>query len=141
MHSGKDVENRTWSTRFRGDFLVHAGVRWTRDEREDCVDLEEDIRRGPRNADGKHDMHLGMIIGVVTLVECVRSDTLRSEWAISGNWGFVLANPRSFVKPIKYKGTLGFFEVPDDLVARTEEDCDKRCLLSADQQMTDRHPR
>jgi hypothetical protein len=25
IHAGKRVENRTWSTRFRGPFFIHAG--------------------------------------------------------------------------------------------------------------------
>lgn len=34
IHGGKDIENRTWPTRFRGRVAVHAGKGMTRDEYE-----------------------------------------------------------------------------------------------------------
>jgi hypothetical protein len=33
-----------------------------------------------------------------------------------GRYGFQLRNPVAFAEPIPFKGALGFFEVPDDLV-------------------------
>ncbi len=28
VHGGKDVENRSWATSYRGPVLIHAGMRW-----------------------------------------------------------------------------------------------------------------
>ena len=30
VEAGKDVENRRWNTKFRGDFLIHAASGWTK---------------------------------------------------------------------------------------------------------------
>lgn len=52
----------------------------------------------------------GCIVGTVDIVDCVsKSD---SPWFF-GRYGFVLANPVAFEKPIPCKGALGFFTVPE----------------------------
>lgn len=104
LHAGKDVENRSWPTRFRGRFLIHAAKGMTRDEYESApawiVDLPDfdQLRRGG-------------IVGSAELVDCVTESD--SEWFF-GRYGFVLRN----VKPllfVPYRGELGFFDVPDSL--------------------------
>jgi len=57
----------------------------------------------------------GAIIGEVTITGCV--DKCNSPWFV-GPYGFVLADPVLYDKPIPYKGQLGFFEVK--LEAQTE---------------------
>lgn len=54
----------------------------------------------------------GGIVGIVDIVDSVRSSP--SPWYM-GEVGFVLANARS-LPFTPYKGTLGFFEVPDAIV-------------------------
>ncbi len=54
------------------------------------------------------------IFNEVDIVDCVTES--KSPWFITGNYGFVLANPKLYQKPIPYKGMLGFFEVPDEVV-------------------------
>jgi hypothetical protein len=114
LHGGKDIENRDWSTRYRGPLLIHASKWWDAvDGRADldfCRDLAPDAKpvlvamlrlRG------------GHIVGKVDLVDCVdRSD---SPWFF-GRYGFVLANPVAFETPISFKGALGLFNVPDGTV-------------------------
>ncbi len=92
LHSGKDVENRDWPTRFRGDVLMHASL-----------SLEED-----RDFIRAHDLPLGGIVGVVEIVDCVTA--MDSRWFF-GRYGFVLRNPRP-IELIPCKGALGFFNVP-----------------------------
>jgi hypothetical protein len=57
------------------------------------------------------DVDRGAIIGVVELVECTKKRT--GDWHFRGNWGWYLARPRRFKKPIPMKGRLGLYEVPD----------------------------
>ena len=100
----KEIENRTWSSGFRGRFLVHAGKRWGREQREDleCVrDAFPEIAL-PEKFD------LGGIVGAATMIDCV--DTHPSRWFF-GPRGFVLADskPCPF---IPWRGQLGWFSIP-----------------------------
>lgn len=100
----KDIENRTWSTRFRGPVLIHAGKRIDGD----AQDWEwPDIER-PASFD------LGGIIGEADIVDCVTAST--SPW-FCGPFGFVIRNAR----PLPFRpcrGFLGFF-TPDFLARPT----------------------
>ncbi|MEW6614015.1 MAG: ASCH domain-containing protein [Thermodesulfobacteriota bacterium] len=109
IHGGKDIENRTWPTRFRGRFLVHAsktfdmeGWKWiARMEGRLCI--QQSIAELPHYKD----FLMGGIIGSVEIVGCVRHHG--SLW-FEGPYGFVLADPR----PMEFmlcKGSLGFFDV------------------------------
>lgn len=87
INAGKDIENRSWPTRFRGRMLVHAGM--TKSEYEEL----------PR----------GGVIGSVEVVDCVSSHD--SPWFF-GKHGFLLRDP----KPLPFlpsKGRLGFFDIPE----------------------------
>ena len=53
-------------------------------------------------------MSFGAIIGEVDIIDCVTESN--SIWFV-GKYGFVLANPKLYDKPIPYRGQLGFFEV------------------------------
>jgi len=55
-----------------------------------------------------HFKSLGAIIGEVDITGCVTES--KSPWFV-GKYGFVLANPLLYDKPIPYCGQLGFFEV------------------------------
>jgi hypothetical protein len=60
--------------------------------------------------------YFGHIIGEVDITGCQfrfgeENDNLYSRWAIPGQYGFALANPVLYDKPIPMRGQLGFFEV------------------------------
>jgi hypothetical protein len=103
----KDIENRTWPTRFRGRVLIHASKAMTRQEYEKARARAERI--DPTLIFPDFDaLARGGIVGVARITECLkRSD---SPWHIRGAWGFKLegARPLAF-KP--RKGALGFFDV------------------------------
>lgn len=113
VHAGKDIENRTWSTRYRGPVLIHAGQGMTYRE----LAVAEAFARTALGLDGAPTgpvtpgtLHRGGIIGAAEVVDCVR--TSASPWFM-GPWGFVLAN----AKPLPFracKGQLGFFDVDLD---------------------------
>jgi len=120
LHFGKDIENRTWATNFRGTVYLHAG-KWF--EREEVVwDLEDihEMRLQATGNDGALHVPLdavraagGCIVGMVDVVDCVTQS--KSPWFV-GAYGFVLRNPIALPKPIPFKGALGFFDVPDGVV-------------------------
>lgn len=101
----KDIENRSRPTRFRGWVLVHAGLRINRAALEESA-----VRRGlaRRGRDGDYQPDTGAILGMVEIVDCV--DWHRSSW-FGGPWGYVLARPVRFARPIPFLGQLGFFRV------------------------------
>jgi len=96
----KDIENRSWPTKYRGRILIHAAKK---------VDTE---------AMKKFDMlqymtdainhYRGGIIGEVEIVDCVEESN--SPWFENGCYGFVLKNAkkREF---IPLRGKLGIFDV------------------------------
>lgn len=109
----KLIENRTWHTKFRGRFLVHASAGMTMAEYRDCMMFAVE-RCGVKLGDFPNFDHLqrGGIIGSVELVDSV--DTSDSPWYM-GEKGFVLRDPR----PCEFyplKGKLGFFDAPEGTV-------------------------
>ena len=109
VYAGKDIENRSWATRFRGRFLVHASLGMTHDEYDDVEDWL-DSPDGPRGRIALppfHELQRGGIIGQATLVDCVSRSN--SRWFFGPN-GFVLrdAVPLPF-RPVR--GSLGFFKL------------------------------
>lgn len=109
----KDIENRSWPTRLRGEALVHACRGMTREEYDDVdlmLALEERLQyiRLP----AFEQLERGGIVGKVTIAGCITAS--RSPWFF-GKYGFELrdARPLPFAP---FKGALGFFDVPDQVV-------------------------
>ena len=98
LHAGKDIENRNWSTTFRGDVAVHA----TR--------LQQDWELPTGVADPpNHELTFKAIIGMVEIVDVVTRSA--SRW-FTGKYGFVLRNPRVLSKPVPCPGNLRLWTVP-----------------------------
>jgi hypothetical protein len=101
----KDIENRSWPTNFRGEFLIHAGkmpdeeMHWGSNRRQ----IEKLINQPmPDMADFQR----GGIIGIAEIYDCVK--ICASPW-FTGDYGFVIRNarPLSF---LPMNGRLGFFD-------------------------------
>lgn len=107
----KGIENRGWFSKYKGDFLVHAGKAYSRrDHEEYAADLAEDFGISlPRY----EDMPRGGIVGRATMTDCVKEHP--SRWKMWDTWGFVLSDSVS-LPFIPWRGQLGFFEVPDDAI-------------------------
>lgn len=107
----KDVENRTWPTKYRGPVLIHAGKQldpWISD---DDLRLEFGIK-----APNFYDK--GGFVGVVDIVGCVTHST--SRWFSNAGYAFLLENAR----PVKFRawpGSLGLFDVPDHVANQLVE--------------------
>jgi len=98
----KPLENRTWNTRFRGEFLIHAskafdraGYEWVR-ENFPVIYLPEPA-----------DFERGGIVGSANLYGVVTESS--SPW-FSGPFGFCLDKVKQ-LPFVPMAGKLGFFEV------------------------------
>jgi hypothetical protein len=132
----KDIENRTWRTKFRGRIYIHAGQSLACKSFGDLGSLmtAEQIRGmgldylGVRDVLLKSAFNKSMIIGEVDIIDCVINHP--SIWAEQmayavcqetgihilrkGQqyvWNWVLANPVLYGNPIEnVKGKLSFWE-------------------------------
>lgn len=111
VRGDKKIEIRSWNTNFRGYFLMHTSKK-----------IEEDAAKNF----GLHakELDIGAIVGYANLADVVvykgseeflKDNKLhlslkeREKYPV---YGFVLDNVRR-IKPVKYKGQLGFFNVPE----------------------------
>ena len=111
VHGYKDIENRSWNTKFRGMFYVHASLKLDGDaaERTRIRALAREWYDIDVPTDDELEQLTGGIVGRANLVDVVEHST--SPW-FKGPFGFVLdtnsANPMRF-RP--YTGRLSFFDV------------------------------
>jgi hypothetical protein len=98
IYGGKDVENRGWTTSYRGRLYIHAGMQL------DPVDvLPADVP-----------LLRGAIIGYVLLVNIVSDSD--SWWAEQGKYHWLLADPVVLRTPVSARGRLGLWS-PDETTA------------------------
>ena len=98
----KDVENRTWTTKYRGPLLIHASQKIDRD-------VMQRLTSDPHFKNLEASCPTSAIIGVVELTDVVTDS--RSEWAVEGKYHLLLSKPRLFAEPIPRSGWLGLFDV------------------------------
>jgi hypothetical protein len=116
LHGGKDIENRTWKTNFRGRVLIHAAKGMKREEYE--VSNKIALSINPRIVLPAFDeLKRGGIIGHIEIIDCLQQDG--SSW-FTGPYGFKLIDP--LPKPfLPLKGALGFFEVDQRILNPWDE--------------------
>lgn len=86
VNGHKDIENRTWSTKHRGLFLVHAPQKMD----QDALEAWRDGHCWRHIPMPQLDMlHLGGVVGRADLLQVVQNDP--SSW-FQGPFGFVLGN-------------------------------------------------
>lgn len=110
----KRIENRNWTTAYRGPILIHAGKTFEHDALDIWKHRMPSISKAV-SLDSKG-YPLGAIIGIAELVKVVTSLDIevRNPWFF-GPYGFVLKNARP-IEPIAYRGALGLFEVPESVL-------------------------
>jgi hypothetical protein len=133
LYHGKNIENRHWTTRFRGTFLLHASKGMTRAEYGDAEEFCAGVlgwalrERMAFQTEIQRDARFGGIVGIAKLVDvvppcerqCFEHDEERlcshRLWHMPEQFGFVLEHvvPLPFVP---FKGSLGFFDVPKDVM-------------------------
>jgi hypothetical protein len=105
----KDIENRTWKTNFRGEFLIHASRTF---DMKGYLYLKQLQTNEPKLLEGIEIPHCnsfshGGIVGKATLVNCVTQS--KSKWFV-GPYGFVLRDAQQLpYKPMP--GKRRFFEI------------------------------
>ncbi len=109
IRGDKTIEIRTWNTKFRGEFLIHAAQRIFE---QDCIKFGIN----PKN------IATGKIIGKVKLIDVKKYNTIEEfrkdfdkhkaedRWFRKTCYGFILENPKR-IKPLPARGSLNFFEV------------------------------
>jgi hypothetical protein len=113
VSGAKDVENRTWSTNYRGLILIHSSAKLERSDVADACDLMEcfipKFSRRVFSEEAKT-YPVGAALGVAELVDVVTASD--SPWFF-GPYGFVLQSVKRFSTPIKTKGALGLWDIPN----------------------------
>ena len=115
----KDIENRTWNTRFRGRFYITMSKNCTLREYGETFKFVDSIDSALAQSlpDYKTLMKnfAGKIIGSVNLLDVFpppKIGDVTSPWHIEGNFGFKLVDAVLFPNSIPVKGQLGFFQIP-----------------------------
>ena len=115
---GKDVENRRWSSRYRGPVLVHAPA--TVDQRAVAALRREGF-----------DIPVGLptrgYLGIVQLTGCRRASLEElwqrpgaNRWA-EGPWCFELRDPYPFPEPIPGQGALGLYSPEPNVLIQVQK--------------------
>jgi len=102
----KNIELRKWSTKFRGEFYIHASMKTNYEK---CKELGINAK----------DLINGAILGKAELID-VKKYNSRDELIADKNFhyapdydfpckGFILKNAKK-IKPVKSKGSLGFWK-------------------------------
>jgi activating signal cointegrator 1 len=122
MRGQKLVENRKWSTNYRGPLLIHAGKSksWLVTRPGETFEMEHGISLA--------DMSFGAIIGITRLIDCVplgkqfnqittRQTIQKYPWLedhrhAEGPYCWILGTIKRFRTPIPFRGRQGLFDVP-----------------------------
>lgn len=112
LRSNKQIENRTWTTNYRGPLLIHDAKSWSRD-----ATLCAAIATG-RDFVSSPGAYPTGISGVVDVVGCCtqQQNSLRAEcgcgpWAMVYQAHWLLANPIVFGEPIPCRGAQKLWSI------------------------------
>lgn len=108
-HGEKRIENRTWATRHRGDFLIHAAAAEDRNALPaEMTEAWPDTRSG--------------VIAVAGLVEVhFANGRCCQKWGFPEVYHWELANVRRLAEPVPCKGRLGLWTPSQDIVTAVLE--------------------
>jgi hypothetical protein len=98
----KDVENRSWSTDYRGPIFIHAGRAW-----------DETPLPVPMWVPDREIFTYGAIIGTVNLIDVIRNSD--SPWADQGFHHWLIKDAELFEAPVPARGKLGLWYPARDL--------------------------
>lgn len=108
LNAGKDVENRCWVPKFRGECLIHAGIGCSADEYDAAA--EKILRISGLRVPPLRNLQRGGIVGRAVVAGLLARDEVGSPWHVLGQVGIRLADVREL--PFReLKGQLRFFEV------------------------------
>lgn len=109
----KKVENRLWSTNYRGTVFIHASTKLDRDA---VTWLCRYFRLRVPDA-----LPRGAVVAVAEIADVVtRKDATRFANWFFGPYGFVLVNVRALKKPVRTRGKLRLFRLSPALKRSVE---------------------
>ena len=129
----KDIENRTWPTKYRGRVLVHAAAKswgWSQVLSYISDEMAWELHKNEASRRWLEGLDTGAIIGSVEIVDCImnhpsiwaeKSDEDLLGWRKKPTYNWVLAHPIRFPEPIPIKGRLSFWDYPNILAEPEEE--------------------
>lgn len=109
----KTIENRSWTTHYRGALLIHASKSKEDMTRANLTKIQRYYKH-PLPMD-EINSQKGHIIAIATLKEIVQLDPTDPQfkpWAIQGQHHWVLKDAKGFSEPIPAKGKLGLWNYP-----------------------------
>lgn len=104
---GKNVENRSWDTAYRGQLFIHAGQTY------DHSGAAWIAQKFGVEVPGPGNLPSGAIVGWVE-IGSVSQESFKPNlfpWAIEGQYHWHLKRPYQFHEPIPYQGRLGLWPV------------------------------
>ena len=114
----KRVENRSWSTRWRGLLLIHAGKGWDRPGIDACQ------ARGFDPAG--HNVDTGAIVGLAQLVDVCDAGRRRvacvcGPWAAAGQYHWRLAGVHRLAEPVQATGRQQLWKPGPDVLRQVAD--------------------
>lgn len=122
----KDLENRTWTTRYRGTLLIHAGQQFEDEAVYPILNNLSDEERKQFPMRASLFPRCGLV-GIAKLAD-VTSDS-ESKWYVPGSYAWCFSKALSF-DLIPLRGQLGLFDVPADIVARVRIECERKRVVA-----------
>lgn len=123
VYGFKDVENRDWYREYRGPVLIHASKSKIAPRMLDLARKQFEIHRimiGGEPVISFDDLCMnarqGAIIGVAEITDWSKEMIWETAWHQVGVHGIYLSNQKRFTTAIPYKGQLGIFDIPDEIV-------------------------
>lgn len=109
FEKGKNVENRSQNLKKRGTIAIYASATLDKGRFEYCND-DLKIKISP------DELPFGAIVGFVDVIEVIKKKdvTTKTQKWFSGDYGYVLANPKILKTPISVKppkGAIKFWEL------------------------------
>lgn len=110
----KNVENRSWQTKYRGPLLIQVSKTFSKREFDVFSDFKNVYFRG--FTDKSYYILGGCIIGIVDLVDVYdkRYKQSLSQWAEVGMNHWILKNSVEFEFPIPHKGKPTLFPITEN---------------------------
>jgi len=105
----KPVENRSWTTAYRGPFIVHAGQRWEPGALTLALDHDLDVTEWPGDYPSGY-------LGVTNLNGIHQDDACAaacSPWCFRSQKHWDVRESRAFAEPIPGLGQQGWFTPPE----------------------------
>jgi len=122
---GKNVENRTWNTRYRGPLLIHAAQSWNPEGVRFAKQLDDSLGAGLN----KHTLPTG-IVGIAHLTGiCTAATDGRpcgcGPWAMPDQNHWQLTGIRRLPEPVPVKGALGLWTATPAVVTAVNAQLDQ----------------